>query len=295
VELGAVITLATEAVGSLIKERRHQLDVTLPPGTLYLEADPVRLQQILINLLNNAAKYTEPGGRIELILEHAEAEAVVRVRDTGIGLPADHLEHIFDPFVQIGRTHSSSVQWGLGIGLTLVRSLVALHGGSVEATSGGANQGSEFIVRLPLLTPSASPKLQEPTPTAAGERRRLRVLIVDDNVDAVTSMARVLETQGHEVRTAHDGTAAMESAQAHHPEVVLLDIGLPGIDGYEVARRLRGQACFASTLLVALTGFGQEEDRSRSQEAGFDSHLVKPVEPAYLDELLSGFAQRTAV
>jgi CheY-like chemotaxis protein len=245
------------------------------------------LTQVVGNLLNNAVKYTAEGGRIWLEVARDDGNAVLRVRDTGVGIAADMLPHVFDLFTQADRSLAHS-QGGLGVGLTLVKSLVELHGGSVDARSAGADQGSEFTVRLPLLPPGALPGgPPEFDKTPANPRRR--VLVVDDNIDAVESLAMVLQHMGHEVRTAADGPKALALAGAYRPELVLLDIGLPGIDGYEVARRLRKQAV-APMLLVALTGYGQEEDRRRSREAGFDQHLVKPVELTALQALLASLS-----
>jgi signal transduction histidine kinase len=288
VEFGHVIARAVESTGPLFAAGGHTLEVVGPPEPLWLQADPTRLEQVLANLLNNAAKYTEPGGRITLTAGREGQEVVLRVRDTGIGIPADMLERVFDLFTQAHRSLASSYQWGLGIGLALVRRLVELHGGSVQAFSEGPGTGSEFVVRLPL---QAEPVAVPPESAAGGGRpaaRPRRVLVVDDNQDAAQSLACLLELEGHEVRTAHDGTAALETARAFPPDVVLLDIGLPGLDGYQVARRLRELLGLEQALLVAVTGYGQEEDRRRAEEAGFDHHLAKPVDLEALHELLAG-------
>jgi signal transduction histidine kinase/CheY-like chemotaxis protein len=287
IELTPVVASAVEAARPLVEARRHDLSVSLPTKPVRLEADPTRLGQILVNLLANAAKYTEPGGRIGLTAERDGDELVVRVRDNGVGIAPDMLAHVFEPFVQLERSQGRS-QGGLGIGLALVRSLVELHGGSIIAASVGPGQGSEFTLRLPALPEARAERAAvvfragEPS-----EGRALRVLVVDDNVDAAQSLAVLLNLWGHEVCTAHDGTVALEAAQAWRPEVVLLDIGLPGMDGYEVARRLRALQCPARPLLIALTGHAREEDRRRSQDAGFDRHLVKPVDPEILEVLLA--------
>jgi signal transduction histidine kinase/CheY-like chemotaxis protein len=286
VEVAAVVAGAVEATRPLVEARRHDLSVSLPTRPVWLEADPTRLEQVLVNLLTNAAKYTEPGGRIGLTAERDGDELVLRVRDNGVGIAPDMLAQVFEPFVQLERSQERS-QGGLGIGLALVRSLVELHGGSIAAASAGPGQGSEFTLRLPAL-PEARP--ERAFVFEAGqprEGRALRVLVVDDNVDAAQSLAVLLNLWGHEVCTAHDGAAALEAAQAWQPEVVLLDIGLPGMDGYEVARRLRAAQGPARPLLVALTGYAQEEDRRRSREAGFDRHLVKPADPETLEVLLA--------
>jgi CheY-like chemotaxis protein len=281
-----VVAQAVETSRPLVEARRHELTLHGPAGPVWLVADAARLEQVLANLLNNAAKYTEEGGRIGLEVALEDREVVIRVRDTGIGIPAEMLPRVFDLFVQADRSLDRS-QGGLGIGLTLVKSLVELHGGRVEARSGGPGQGSEFTVRLPL---GAENPEEAPAPAAerAGSNGRpLRVLVVDDNVDAAASLALLLEAYGHAVQTAHDGRAALALAADFVPQVVLLDIGLPGLDGYAVARQLRRQPGLEGAMLVALTGYGQEEDRRRSREAGLDRHLVKPVDPAELERLLA--------
>jgi PAS domain S-box-containing protein len=286
VELAAVVARAVETTRPLIDARKHQLRVSLPPEALRLEADPVRLGQVMANLLTNAAKYTEEGGRIGLTVEREGGAAVIRVRDNGVGIPRDKLASVFDVFTQVDRSLERS-QGGLGVGLTLVKSLVEMHGGSVEAHSEGAGQGSEFIVRLPVLQteqPSEASKVEQTVRRPAAPRR---VLVVDDNVDAAESLAMLLRIDGHEVRPVYDGTAALEAARTFRPEVILLDIGLPGISGYEVARRLRREPGLEKAFLVALTGYGQDDDRIQSQEAGFDTHLVKPADPTALQELLA--------
>jgi signal transduction histidine kinase len=281
-ELAAVVARAVEAARPNIEGRRQELSVTLLPQRLHVEADPIRLAQVVSNLLNNAAKYTPEGGRIWLAVQREGDEAVLSVRDTGIGIPDEMLSRIFDLFTQVDRTLDRA-QGGLGIGLTLVKSLVELHGGSVQAFSKGPNTGSEFVVRLPLLpdTQPPQPARGEGNSQAAPSLPR-RILVVDDNVDAAESLGKWLEHTGHEVRISHDGDAALEMARTYQPEVVLLDIGLPRMDGYEVARRLREEPATEHALLVALTGWGQAEDRRRSREAGFDHHLTKPADPETL-------------
>jgi CheY-like chemotaxis protein/two-component sensor histidine kinase len=292
VELGTVIERAIEATRPLIDSRAHSLKVQLPTDPIHLEADPTRLEQILANLLNNAAKYTMPGGQIRVTAAVEGGEAVVRVRDNGIGVPPDVLERVFEPFVQSEGSLARS-EGGLGIGLTLVRSLVEMHGGSVEAHSPGLGQGSEFVVRLPARVP-AEKSAPMPEPEVAFSSRGLRVLVVEDNVDAAESLAALLRLWGHEVRMVHDGLAALDAAREQHPEVVLLDIGLPGLDGYQVAKRLREDSSMDGTLLVAMTGYGQPEDRRRSREAGIHHHFVKPVEPFVLRTLLSNLGAPVA-
>ncbi len=268
---------AVEAARPFAESRGHTLRAELPGEPVWTEADPVRLEQVLTNLLHNAAKYSERGGRITLTLVREEDEAVVRVADTGMGIPAEALPHLFKPFMQVARTLDRA-QGGLGLGLTLVKRLVEMHGGRVEVASEGVGQGSVFTVRLPLLPAERVPVREDsrPAPEVSSEGRR--VLVVDDNVDAAELLGEVLELDGHQVSVVYDGMAALECVEAFAPEVVFLDIGLPGLDGYEVARRLRRRPGGAGLRLVALTGYGQASDRQRSREAGFDTHLVKPVE-----------------
>jgi PAS domain S-box-containing protein len=289
VDLAWVVNRVVEAIRPLIDDRQQQLTVDLPPEPLCLEADPTRLDQILANLLNNAAKYTDHGGHIWLSARQIGDELVLRVKDNGVGIAANMLTLIFEPFVQSDRVLHHS-EGGLGIGLTLVRSLVEMHGGSVTAQSDGQGKGSEFIVRLPALSQkhpvavARSPK-EDGAPLGAGPQRR--ILVVDDNVDGAESLAMLLKTEGHEVRVAHDGPAALAAIDADPPELVFLDIGMPVMSGYEVAQRLRQRPGLENLRLVAMTGWGQEEDRRRSQEAGFDQHLVKPVELDVLRKLLA--------
>jgi signal transduction histidine kinase/DNA-binding response OmpR family regulator len=290
VELGGVVAQAVETSRPLIEARQHELLVNLPREPVRVEGDPVRLAQILGNLLNNAAKYTEPGGRITLTLERAGAEAVLRVRDTGVGIPPEMLSSIFDLFTQVDRSLDRS-QGGLGIGLTLVHRLVDMHGGRVQAFSAGPSQGSEFVVWLPVLRGAGPRKASaNGSPALAGGCPHRRVLIVDDNADGADSLALLLSVAGHEVQVCHDGPTALLRAETFRPEVVLLDIGLPGMDGYEVARRLRARAGTNPALLVALTGYGQDDDLRRSREAGFDHHLVKPADPEMLASLFARLA-----
>ena len=286
VRLTTILSRAVEAVTPLMEARRHQFTASLPAEDVLVEADPTRMAQVVVNLLNNAAKFTPEGGRISLGAGRQGRHAVITVRDNGLGIRADALSHIFDLFVQADSTLDRS-QGGLGIGLTLVRSLLEMHGGSVEAFSDGPGRGSEFVVQVPV---SEAPR-QEPPGNGVAEgtphHASRRILVVDDNVDAAESLALILKLQGDEVRTAHDGPAALEVARAFQPEVILLDIGLPGMSGYEVARTLREEPPFEEALVVAMTGYGQDEDRRRSQESGFDHHLVKPVQPDALYKLLA--------
>ena len=286
VALAAVVASAVETSMPLVEAARHQLSLELPEDPIVLDADPVRIAQVLANLLNNAAKYTEQGGRITLAAARDGGFARISVRDTGAGISAEALPKVFDLFVQAERTYDRA-QGGLGIGLTLVKNLVELHGGTVDARSDGPGKGSEFVVRLPLA-PGKAPGAAIPGHPAALRRvPAQRVLVVDDNRDAAESLATLLRLFGAETRTAHDGTGALETFREWRPAVAFLDLGLPGMDGCELARHIRLEAGGAATLLVALTGWGQEEDRRRSTEAGFDQHLIKPVDFAVLEELLA--------
>jgi signal transduction histidine kinase/ActR/RegA family two-component response regulator len=285
VDLAGILARAAETVQPLMKERGHVLTVSLPSEPLWLDADPSRLEQVLANLLTNAAKYTDPGGQVWLEGARRANHAEARVRDTGIGIRPEVLPHVFDLFVQADPALNRA-EGGMGIGLTLVRRLVELHGGRVWANSPGAGRGSEFVVRLPLVLTEPA-VMDEPAERAAVSRPR-RVLIVDDNVDAAETLGVLLRRRGHDVEVVHDGAAGLLRARQRHPEVVLLDIGLPGgMDGYEVARRLRQEPGMQQALLVAVTGFGQEEDRRQAQASGFDCHLVKPAEPEELQRILA--------
>jgi PAS domain S-box-containing protein len=295
-DLAEVVATAVETSRPLVEAHHHILTVTLPRSPARVEADGARLAQVLSNLLNNAAKYTEDGGRIDLIVEQAQGEVVIRVRDNGIGIAPERLPSVFDMFEQIGGASDRS-QGGLGIGLTLARRLVEMHGGRIEAHSAGLGRGSEFVTRLaalaePAMEPAPEPAEAPPMPSANGSRRR--VLVVDDNVDSAESLAVLLRLYGHDVRLAHDGEAALEEARSFRPDVMFLDIDLPKMDGYEVAQRLRLEPTMGGLTLVAMTGYGQEEERRRTREAGFHSHLVKPVDFDMLQELLSSLpAKRT--
>lgn len=271
--------LVTEVVGDvrlLVDQKAQSLTVSLPEAPLVVDGDPARLRQVIANLLGNAAKFTPSRGRIELRVTADAGEVTLMVRDSGPGIGADVLPHIFEPFVQ---GESDRRHGGLGIGLTLVRRLVDMHGGRVEAFSPGHGRGSEFLVTLPLVPP-ALPIAREPDAVGNGPSRR--VLVVEDDADSAEGLLMLLESHGHVVRTARDGQEALEAANAFRPEVALVDIGLPGIDGYEVARRLRDQPACASATLIALSGYGRDEDKRRAREAGFDHHLLKPAD---LDEL----------
>jgi PAS domain S-box-containing protein len=291
VDLATVIARAIETSRPVIDARRHELTVTLPRAPLRLAADATRLAQVFSNLLNNAAKYTREGGHIALTVEPHPGEAVVRIRDNGMGIPADLLPQLFELFIQGDRSLARS-EGGLGIGLTLVKNLVEMHGGRVEARSDGRDKGSEFVVRLPTLemNPASAAESGEGEPSSSPPSPCRRVMVVDDNVDVADSLAMVLRAWGHEVHALYDGLAALSTVEQLRPEIILLDIGLPQMDGYEVARRLRACSVMRDVLLIALTGYGQEEDRRRAKEAGFDVHLTKPADPRKLQELLGSCA-----
>ena len=288
VELETVVSLAVEASRPLIEDYQHRLTVALPEHPVLLEVDPARMAQVLSNLLNNAAKYTDEGGEIALVAEPRGRDVAIRVRDNGTGIAPELLPHIFDMFTQADQTLSRS-RGGLGIGLTLVRSLVEMHHGRVTARSRGPGLGSEFTVRLPVSAEvPAEPPADEPTADdAITHLPRRRILVVDDNRYNANSLGVLLRALGQDVEMAYDGPAALELVRRHRPDLVLLDIGLPGMDGYEVARRCRQDEDLRRIMLVAMTGYGKEEDRRRSQEAGFNAHLVKPVNLEDLRVLLT--------
>ena len=311
-----VVENAVATVRSLIEQRKHELTVSLPAQPIWLHADAARLEQVLVNLLTNAAKYTEDRGRIWLTLEQVAGVrgqkpgiregssplspdscslppgewAVLRVRDTGVGIAPEVLPRVFDLFTQAARSLDRS-QGGLGIGLALVQRLVEMHGGTVAASS-TLGQGSEFVVRLPVApAPQGQPSLPG-TEKARPAGPSLRVLVVDDNVDTVTTLAMLVQESGHEVRTAYDGAAVLEAALDYRPNLALLDVGLPGLNGFEVAKQLRQQPALKNIVLVAMTGYGQESDRQRSREAGFDHHLVKPGDFGKLLQILADVAEK---
>jgi signal transduction histidine kinase/ActR/RegA family two-component response regulator len=291
VEVAALVRSAVETSRPLIEAAGHQLALAIPPELLTLDGDPVRLSQVFANLLNNAAKYSDAGGQIWLTVRRERDKVAISVRDTGMGILPDMLSHVFEPFMQIDR-HANRAQGGLGIGLTLVKSLVEMHGGSVQAYSEGAGRGSEFVVRLPLVA------ARHPTPVpgkAAGPSTVLasrRVLVVDDNRDAAESLGVLLKLLGADAHVVYNGPDALGALATYKPAAVLLDIGMPGMDGHEVARRIRQQAEFQDVTLIALTGWGQEEDRHRSQSAGFDYHLIKPADVNALQTLLMSLEGR---
>jgi signal transduction histidine kinase len=289
VELAAVVARAVETAQPLIEAQGHHLALSLPHESLLVHADLVRLTQVIGNLLTNSAKYTEPNGHIWVAANREGDEVLLRVRDDGIGIAPDMLPHVFELFAQADHT-STKAQGGLGIGLTLAKNLAQMHGGAIEARSAGLGKGSEFIVRLPVMFQECKAVAEE-----SGEQHpqehvsscSQRLLVVDDNQDAATSLAMLLRLEGHEVRVAHDGPTALALAKSYLPSVILLDIGMPGMDGYEVARRLRALPGLKDVVLAALTGWGQQEDRRRTAEAGFDHHFVKPLDANLLGDLLN--------
>jgi CheY-like chemotaxis protein len=285
-----IVASAIETARPLIEAAGHELTVSLPTEPVPLDADLTRLAQLFSNLLTNSAKYTEQGGRIWLAAECRGAEVVVSVRDTGIGIPAEALPRLFDMFSQVDRSIERSTG-GLGIGLALVKGLAEMHGGTVEAASAGAGQGSTFTVRLPVVAaagPLATRPDEERPPVGNGQR----ILVVDDSRDSAVSMAKVLKLLGSEVRTAHDGLEAVEMTGAFRPDVILMDVGMPRLNGYDATRRIRQQPWGRDVTIIALTGWGQEGDRVQSREAGCDGHLVKPVDFADLEKLLAELKRR---
>jgi signal transduction histidine kinase len=293
VTLGDVLSDAVETVRPHIETAGHELAVLLPDQQLAVSADRTRLAQAFVNLLHNAAKYTDAGGRIEVGVLVEKGDAIVTIRDTGIGIPPDRLESVFEMFSQVESAISRS-RGGLGIGLSLTQRLVQMHGGSVKAFSEGLGKGSRFHVQLPLVHPDESaapaPGAAQPSREATGS---LRILIADDNVDAADTLAALLQVMGHEVQTVHDGEAAVAAAAQFTPQVVILDIGMPRMNGYEACRRIRAQPHEKRPMLVALTGWGQEQDLAQSQAAGFDWHLVKPIEAEALEKLLEAQVRGT--
>lgn len=292
-DVTAILKGAVEASAALIERSHHQLKVTLPPEPLFVNGDTTRLTQVITNLLDNAAKYTDPGGQIRLSAAREDGMAVIRVKDSGIGIPSEVLPRIFDMFTQAGMSLERA-QGGLGVGLSLVERLVKLHDGTVTAYSRGAGQGSEFTVRLPAVTAQPVPaerreKQLSPTPV-----KHCRVLVVDDNEDSVDSLAMLLEMMGHEVRTANDGAKALGIADEFRPDVGIFDIGLPKMNGYELASELRQKPWAKDVVLVALTGWGQQEHRRRSADSGFNHHLTKPVELDVLQQILAEADRCTA-
>jgi signal transduction histidine kinase/ActR/RegA family two-component response regulator len=286
VDLNAVIQGALEVTRPLIDAEQHELRVDLPEEPVFLDADPTRLTQVFCNLLNNAAKYTDRGGAIELTARVEGDQVCIRVRDNGIGIAAENLDRIFDMFTQVGRSLEQS-RGGLGVGLALTQWLVHLHGGSIEAKSAGLGRGTEVLVRLPVISPSHSYAVGADSPEHSAPAAGRRILIADDNRDFADSLGALLQVAGHCVRTVYDGEQAVRTACEWLPEVALLDIGLPHVNGYEVAERIAGALANDRPLLVAITGWGQIEDRRRAREAGFVHHFVKPVDPRSLLSLLA--------
>jgi CheY-like chemotaxis protein len=293
VQLAAMVRSALESAKPLLDARRHatEVDEAAPPG-LWLDVDPVRMSQVLGNLLHNAAKFTPAGGHIRIATALTPDAVEIRVEDDGVGIAPEVLPDIFELFAQGDRSLDRS-QGGLGIGLSLVKGLVEMHGGSVAASSAGAGQGSRFTVRLPRSLVVDAPRAAPAPAPAEPPRASRRILLVEDNVDAAEAMLLLLRELGHDVRVVHDGADALDAAVSFEPQVVLLDIGLPGIDGYELARRMRATPRVANALIVAVSGYGQEKDRLRSAAAGFDAHLVKPVDPRAVVAVISGAASGT--
>jgi signal transduction histidine kinase len=285
VTLTSVVDAAVETARPLLDEKKHRLTLTLPAEALFLNADPLRISQVLSNLLTNSAKYTNPGGQIQLTCIIDASSAHIFVKDNGIGIPPEALPKIFEMFSQVDAASARS-EGGLGIGLSLVKGLVELHGGAIEASSEGPGRGSEFTVHLPLADANVSgagtPELDAPPPAHVVHR----ILVADDNKDAADSLAMLLELAGHEVRVAHNGRAALALAQAFRPNTALLDIGMPDMNGYEVAKELRREPWGAQIRLIALTGWGQDSDRQTASRAGFNHHVTKPVDPVALEALM---------
>ena len=287
VSLEDVVRSAVETARPVIEAAGHQLNIGLPHDPVYLDADLTRLAQVFGNLLTNSAKYTERGGRIWLAAERRNGEIVVSIRDNGMGIPAEALPRIFDMFSQVGRSVERATG-GLGIGLTLVKGLVEMHGGSVTADSPGLGKGSTFTVRLPVLHRLPQPAGHDLAPQGpAATRPGRRILVVDDNRDSAESMAVLLKLLGNELRTAHDGVEAVEAAEAFRPQVILMDVGMPRLNGYEATCRIREQPWGKDMAIIALTGWGQEGDKERSHQAGCNGHLVKPVNLPDLEKLLT--------
>jgi PAS domain S-box-containing protein len=292
VQLNEVVKRAVESVQHVIDARQQNLSLSIPQEAIWVDADANRLQQAFSNVLNNAAKYTDRSGRIWMLVERVGNEAFVKVRDNGAGIATEMLDRIFELFIQADRSLDRS-QGGLGIGLTLVRRLVEMHGGKIEALSQGIGHGSEFVIRLPVV---AEIDLQDSRATSKPGTpvKNLRLVLAEDNRDAAQTMAMLLRKLGHEVNVVHDGGAALQAVGSVKPDVILLDIGLPGLNGYEVAERLRNDPESADLRLIAISGYGQPQDRERSKAAGFQRHLVKPVSPEDLQEALSDTDAQTA-
>ena len=293
VQLGAVVEMAAEATRASFEANAQALEIDVPTEPIWLQADPARLAQVIGNLLNNAAKYTDPGGKVGLSVARRSDEVVISVRDSGVGIAAEDLSRLFEMFTQL-RAAGGRAGGGLGIGLALVRALVDMHGGRVEARSEGPGKGSEFIVTLPAGEPPAEAAANAAAAKAPPSPPALRILVADDVADSMESLGIGLRILGHEVRTAADGNEALAVAAAFHPHMAILDIGMPGLNGYEVAQRIRKQPWGRDMLLVALTGWGQREDVKRAQAAGFDHHMTKPADFDTLTRLIEGRAGRRA-
>jgi two-component system CheB/CheR fusion protein len=290
VRLAGVVERAVETTRDLVEARAHLLTLALPDESLHVNGDPSRLEQVVVNLITNAAKYTEPGGRIEVMAQREGEQAVLRVRDNGVGIAPEMLPRVFDLFAQAHRG-PARVEGGLGIGLTVVQRLVELHGGRAEVTSEGLGRGSEFRLSFPCV-PVADANAVPARSAGEGPGGPVRVLVVDDNADVAEGLMMLLELLGHRVRVAHDGMAALEAVRVNVPDLMLVDIGLPGMDGYELARNVRQDSRLKGVVLVALTGYGRDEDKRKAIEAGFDEHLVKPLTVETFQKLLGRLEAR---
>jgi CheY-like chemotaxis protein/two-component sensor histidine kinase len=293
IDVASIVSGAVATVRPLVDDKRHELILEIPDEPIYLHADPTRAEQIVMNLLTNAAKYTKHSGRITVRATSNGGDALIDVIDTGIGLPPELLNRVFDLFAQADRTLDRA-EGGLGIGLTVAQKLAEMHGGEITADSDGLGKGSKFTVRLPVSRQAPADDKLSPHCVMNSAQLPQKVLVVDDNRDTAISCARLLKGLGHDVQTAFDGIAALESARSFKPQAILLDIGLPGLNGYEIAKTLRAEG-FANEMIVAVSGYGQPEDRERSRQAGFDEHLVKPVHQEALVMVLQQCAERQAV
>jgi CheY-like chemotaxis protein/two-component sensor histidine kinase len=295
VEVNELVRTAVDMVRPQIEARQHELQVTYPDVSATVLADAVRLVQIVANLLNNAVKYTPASGRIELDVRNLDGNVTITVSDNGIGIAPAMLEKVFDMFSQVAR-NSGDAHGGLGIGLTLVKGLVVLHNGTVAAHSAGEGHGSQFVVTLPRAQRAPAVEGGAGVPAAArGETAPLRILVADDNIDSAVSWSEIMRDKGHEVMTVHDGMAATQAAESFRPQVALLDIGMPHLDGYEVARRIRAASWGRDMLLIAITGWGQAKDREQARAAGFDEHFTKPLDPDDLVHALGDASGRRAM
>jgi signal transduction histidine kinase/ActR/RegA family two-component response regulator len=292
VDLGSLIDSAVETASPLMEERKHTFQVTLPPDSITVEVDPLRISQAVANLLTNAAKYTNPGGHISLVVATDAQGIAITVRDTGIGFEPSAVGEMFEMFAQVSAAKPTSDR-GLGIGLALVRAFIALHGGTVEATSAGADQGSEFRIRIPgsIVIGKRAGAALNPSDIPVSNGARCKVLVVDDNRDSADALALVLEADGYQVMVGYSGQQALDIARQARPDAVILDIGMPDITGFEVARRIRQEPWGRDVLLVAMTGWGQAKDKERAKAAGFDRHFTKPLDPGELQRLLAGFVE----